>query len=258
MFDERLAEHIVARGIVVSPTIQTTYRELEELETRGEDLTATERQLRDAYRYKIETKLDFVGRFHRLGAKIVAGTDAIQRFGDFALGLELLHRAGLSPMEVIVAATSLAAQAVGMDETVGTLKPDGRGSHLPRWRSPARSRRAVWVDAVVLAGDLVVDRRQERCRADRPNDGRSRRPRCRRDRRGDAEGTGAMTSLAHDRKPMTGDGIRTLAAASQVREFSPFMSPPTRSPRASWFASRRSAPHRARSGKARRPAATTS
>ena len=64
-----------------------------------------------------------MGRFHRLGAKIVAGTDAIQRFGDFALGLELLHRAGLSPMEVIVAATSLAAQAVGMDETVGTLKP---------------------------------------------------------------------------------------------------------------------------------------
>ena len=54
---------------------------------------------------------------------IVAGTDAIQRFGDFALGLELLHRAGLSPMEVIVAATSLAARAIGMEETVGTLKP---------------------------------------------------------------------------------------------------------------------------------------
>ena len=35
VFDERLAEHIVARGIVVSPTIQTTYRELEELETEG-------------------------------------------------------------------------------------------------------------------------------------------------------------------------------------------------------------------------------
>ena len=127
----------------------------------------------DAYRYKIETKLDFVGRFHRLGAKIVAGTDAIQRFGDFALGLELLHRAGLSPMEVIVAATSLAAQAVGMDETVGTLKPGWPRISSTSTAIPCAISARCLVDAVVLAGDLVVDRRRS-ARADRPNDGRSR------------------------------------------------------------------------------------
>ena len=142
-----------------------------------------------------------MGRFHRLGAKIVAGTDAIQRFGDFALGLELLHRAGLSPMEVIVAATSLAAQAVGMDETVGTLKPGMAADLIYLDGDPLRDLGALSVDAVVLAGDLVVDRRRERCRADRPNRWSVARPRCRRDRRGDAEGTGAMTSLAHDRNP---------------------------------------------------------
>lgn len=163
VYDERLAERIVERGIIVSPTIQTTYRELEELEARGENLTPAERALRDGYRYKIETKLDFVGRFHRLGAKIVAGTDAIQRFGDFALGLELLHRAGLSPMEVIISATSLAAEAIGMEDTVGTLKP-GMAADLiyldgdPLTDPGALSR----VEAVVLGGELVVDRRQER------------------------------------------------------------------------------------------------
>jgi imidazolonepropionase-like amidohydrolase len=170
LFDERLAERILARDVVVSPTIQTTYRELEELEAKGEDLTAAERQLRDGYRYKIETKLDFVGRFHQLGAMIVAGTDAIQRFGDFALGLELLHRAGLSPMEVIVAATSLAARAIGMEETVGTLRPGLAADLIYLQGDPLIDLGALArVDAVVLGGELVVDQRREQAagRADR-------------------------------------------------------------------------------------------
>jgi imidazolonepropionase-like amidohydrolase len=176
VFDERVAERIVARDIVVSPTIQTTYRELEELEARGEDLTAAERQLRDGYRYKIETKLDFVSRFHRLGAQIVAGTDAIQRFGDFALGLELLHRAGLSPMEAIVAATSLAARAIGMEESVGTLKPGLAADFIYLDGDPLTDLGALSrVDAVVLGGDLVVDGRREPStgRADRTIDSRA-------------------------------------------------------------------------------------
>ncbi|MGH2615071.1 MAG: amidohydrolase family protein [Thermomicrobiales bacterium] len=162
VFDERLAERIVARNIVVSPTIQTSYRELEELEAKGESLTAVERQLRDAYRHKIETKLEFVRRFHELGATIVAGTDAIQRFGDFALGLQLLHRAGLSPMEIIVAATSLAAKAVGMERTVGSLHPGLAADLIYVEGDPLTDLGALSrVEAVVLGGEIVVDRRRE-------------------------------------------------------------------------------------------------
>lgn len=101
VFDERVAEKILARGVFMSPTIQTTYRQLERLQEREGALTPPERALLDEYRYKIETKLDFVRRFYEMGAPIVMGTDAIQQFGDYALGLELLHRAGLSPMDVI-------------------------------------------------------------------------------------------------------------------------------------------------------------
>jgi imidazolonepropionase-like amidohydrolase len=159
VFDERLAECIVARGIVVSPTIQTSYRELERLEAKGEALSPEERELRDGYRYKIETKLDFVRRFHQLGAKIVAGTDAIQRFGDFAVGLELLHRAGLSPMGVIVAATSLAAEAVGIEQSVGTLKPGMQADLIYVDGDPLADLGALSrVETVVLGGELVVDR----------------------------------------------------------------------------------------------------
>jgi imidazolonepropionase-like amidohydrolase len=162
-FDERLAERIVARDIVVSPTIQTSYRELERLEAMGEALSPEERQLRDAYRYKIETKLDFVRRFHELGATIVAGTDAIQRFGDFAVGLELLHRAGLSPMEVIVAAASRAAKAVGMEGAVGALTPGLHADLLYRDGDPLVDLGALSrVETVVLGGEVVVDRRRER------------------------------------------------------------------------------------------------
>jgi imidazolonepropionase-like amidohydrolase len=160
VFDQRLAEQIVAQGVIVSPTIQTTYRELEALEAKGEDLTAEERQLRDAFRYKIETKLDFVRRFHEFGAQIVAGTDAIQRFGDFALGLELLHRAGLSPMEVIGSATSLAAKAIGMEGEVGAIAPGQHADLIyidgdPLVDIGALSR----VSTVILGGDIVVDKR---------------------------------------------------------------------------------------------------
>jgi imidazolonepropionase-like amidohydrolase len=160
VFDQRLAEQIVAQGVIVSPTIQTTYRELEALEAKGEDLTAEERQLRDAFRYKIETKLDFVRRFHEFGAQIVAGTDAIQRFGDFALGLELLHRTGLSPMEVIGSATSLAAKAIGMEGEVGAIAPGQHADLIyidgdPLVDIGALSR----VSTVILGGDIVVDKR---------------------------------------------------------------------------------------------------
>ena len=93
----------------------------------------------------------------------MAGTDAIQRFGDFALGLELLHRAGLSPMEVIVAATSLAAKAIGMERTVGTLKPGMAADLIYLDGDPLADLSALSrVEAVVLGGELVVDRRRER------------------------------------------------------------------------------------------------
>ena len=64
VFDDRIAEKIVARGTFMSPTIQTSYRQLERLQEREGTLTPPERELLDGYRYKIETKLDFVRRFY--------------------------------------------------------------------------------------------------------------------------------------------------------------------------------------------------
>ena len=160
VFDDRVAEKIVARGTFMSPTIQTSYRQLERLQEREGTLTPPERELLDEYRYKIETKLDFVRRFYELGAPIVMGTDAIQQFGDYALGLELLHRAGLSPMDVILAATGRAAQALGSEREVGMVRPGMHADFIFIDGDPLEDVRALGrVVSVVQAGRTVVDKR---------------------------------------------------------------------------------------------------
>ena len=120
-FDLGVAERIVEKGIYVSPTIQTGFRQIERLGQQAK-LSPEDRRRLDDLEYKLETKLRFVNRFRELGAKIVAGTDAIATFGDYAIGLELLARAGLTPMEVLQAATRVAAEAIGLGDLVGTLE----------------------------------------------------------------------------------------------------------------------------------------
>lgn len=160
VFDDAVAAKILECGIVLSPTIQTGYRQIERLQEKGEALTARERTQLDGNLYKLETKLEFIRRFHEMGAPIVAGTDAIQEFGDYAIGLELLHRAGLSPMDVVVAATSGAARAMGVAEEVGTIRTGMAADLVYLDGDPLADIRAFGrVLGVVLGGRLVVDDR---------------------------------------------------------------------------------------------------
>ncbi len=160
VFDEAVAQRILERGIVLSPTIQTGYRQIERLQEKGDDLTPRERKQLEGNLYKLETKLEYIRRFHEMGAPIVAGTDAIQEFGDYAIGLELLHRAGLSLMDVVVAATSGAAKAMGVEDDVGTLRPGMAADLVYLDGDPLSDIKAFSrVLGVVLGGRPVVDNR---------------------------------------------------------------------------------------------------
>ena len=56
----------------------------------------------ESVKAKCESQLEFVGRmWTEWGIRIIAGTDAIQSFGDYCLGLELHSDAGMSNMDVI-------------------------------------------------------------------------------------------------------------------------------------------------------------
>ena len=160
VFDGAVADKILKKGIYISPTIQTGYREIERLQSKEDSLTPQKRRRLDVLLYKVETKLEFVRRFHEMGVPIVMGTDAISQFGDYALGLQLLHRAGLTPMELVVSATSLAAKAIGMEDKVGTVKP-GMLADLVYVDGDPLADVAVLdrVRSVVLNGQLVVDKR---------------------------------------------------------------------------------------------------
>jgi imidazolonepropionase-like amidohydrolase len=154
-FDTDVADRIVERNIYVSPTIQTGYHELERLSSKA-DLSTREQTQLDDLKYKLDTKLDFVRRFYEMGARIVAGTDAIATFGDYAIGLQLLARAGLPHIQVIQAATRLAANAIGVGNVVGSIELGKEADLVAIRGNPlADIERLNDVVTVIRAGEIV-------------------------------------------------------------------------------------------------------
>lgn len=77
------------------------------------------------------------GVAHQARIRIVAGTDSGTPFnphGNLPRELELLHSVGLSPLEVLQAATTVAASALDLAGQVGTLTP-GAWADLAVWNA---------------------------------------------------------------------------------------------------------------------------
>ena len=70
-----------------------------------------------------EDQLAAVLRAHRLGVKLLAGTDAPPWGPSLHWELEHFVQAGLAPLEVLRIATQQAAEAVGAEDDLGTLEP---------------------------------------------------------------------------------------------------------------------------------------
>ena len=74
------------------------------------------------------------------GVKVVAGTDAGGHgHPNNALELEHLVAAGMSPMQALQAATSLAAECLALEAEIGTIE------------------KGKWADLVVVDGDPLRD-----------------------------------------------------------------------------------------------------
>jgi imidazolonepropionase-like amidohydrolase len=79
----------------------------------GSDSSAASRALIDATRLA-----------HRTGVTLVFGTDGgVLPHGENAKEFETLVRAGVPPLEAIRSATVIAARALGLAESVGTIAP---------------------------------------------------------------------------------------------------------------------------------------
>ncbi|WP_051580084.1 metal-dependent hydrolase family protein [Pseudonocardia acaciae] len=109
-FDPAVAARMVAAGIAVCPTMNTAC-------------------LPEPYFCPWDSRaavLDNLRAMHAAGLEIIAGTDAgigmvpFQRYAD---GLDILGEAGMSPRQVLAAATAKAARACGLASVTGTLAP---------------------------------------------------------------------------------------------------------------------------------------
>jgi imidazolonepropionase-like amidohydrolase len=90
----------------------------------------------------LERHKESVRQAHEAGVKIAMGTDCGTPFnvaGKNALELELLTQNGLSTAEALMATTRVAAEAIGIDDRVGTLTP------------------GKWADIILVQGDPLAD-----------------------------------------------------------------------------------------------------
>ena len=72
--------------------------------------------------------LDNLQRFSQAGGKVALGTDYGGYRCDFDLGMpmseiDLMLQAGMTPMQIIIAATKNAAYVCNLEEQIGTLEP---------------------------------------------------------------------------------------------------------------------------------------
>jgi imidazolonepropionase-like amidohydrolase len=116
--DDELLEIAVDRGTFLVPTMLAVDGIIRNA-ARGIPDWAVEKAEREAHRQR-ESFVSAVAS----GMRIAAGTDAGTPFnghGDFARELALMVRHGLSPMQTLVAATSAAAENLGLSHDLGTL-----------------------------------------------------------------------------------------------------------------------------------------
>jgi len=135
--DDRLVGIMVDQGTWLCPTLAITEFVMTRGQTRGIPPESIEKGSHMRHR-----RVESLTKAYRAGVKIFMGTDSCNTmpFGSHAWELELMHRLlGMSPMEAILAATSRAAEALGLGDKTGSIQP------------------GKWADLLVVDGDPLTD-----------------------------------------------------------------------------------------------------
>ncbi len=133
-FDQQVADLLGESDVFLSPTIQALgYNIVCRLRARRdaegpEALAGAERQELAEVEARVQAHFDILRQLLDLGLadRFIAGSDSgpgTVSFGNLQLDLEALVLAGLSPLQTIAAATSVAARAVGLAHEIGRLEP---------------------------------------------------------------------------------------------------------------------------------------
>ena len=96
------------------------------------------------------------------GVRIASGPDHSPPAETAFLEIEVLVRAGMTPMQAIIAATRVAAEASGLESQIGTVTPGKLGDLLVVAGDPLESISNLRRTAMVIKqGEIVLDRRRE-------------------------------------------------------------------------------------------------
>jgi imidazolonepropionase-like amidohydrolase len=129
-------------------------------ETEG--LTRVEEARLQAAETRVETRVGHFGQMLEAGLlpRMVAGSDSgcgNLAFGHLQYDLELMHRGGMTAMQVLESATRVTAEAIGFADQIGTLEPGKVADLIVVDGDPSRDVTALSrVKAVFQAGAQVV------------------------------------------------------------------------------------------------------
>lgn len=119
--NDEVVDQMVTAGVALVPTLSVYHRLVERGIAEGAEPYACAKS-----EEALEPHLDSVRRAVRGGVRVVFGTDAggpyHQVGADNVLELEMMREAGMSPMQVLRAATSEAADVLGVGDETGTVE----------------------------------------------------------------------------------------------------------------------------------------
>jgi imidazolonepropionase-like amidohydrolase len=118
--DERHVEMMLKQGTYFVPTLAIA----DWIATNGKARGVRPDGLAKITKTK-ERQIESVQLAHKAGVKIAMGTDStgtLCPFGQHAREIELYVEAGLSPVEALMTATSIAAEALGLAHEIGALE----------------------------------------------------------------------------------------------------------------------------------------
>jgi len=131
LIDQETADLMADRGIYLVPTMGELYV----IAHRGAELGRPDWMIK-SHREELDFNLNRLGPAVKAGVPMGVGTDVA---GSMALEMELMQKAGMSAMDVVVAATRNGAIVCDLVDQTGTLEP------------------GKLADVIVIDGDPLVD-----------------------------------------------------------------------------------------------------